>query len=81
MGSAWGAPESGAPRAYHQSANVGQSDIIPAPVTSAMMTDTAMAMARSTGPTGTVTGRPLMKMTPPEPSSPNVAGFSARNAP
>ena len=52
-----------------------------APVTSAMTSDTRIAMARSTGPTGTVMGRPLMKMTPPEPSSPKVVGFSARNAP
>ena len=54
---------------------------MPAPVTTAMMNDTTMAMARSTGPTGTVTGRPLMTMTPPEPNSPNVVGFRARNAP
>src|ERR671931_2598727 len=82
MGSAaCAATASGARRAYHQSANVDQSDIMPAPVIRAMMSDTTMAIARSTGPTGTVTGRPLMTMTPPEPSSPNVVGFSARNAP
>ncbi len=54
---------------------------MPAPVPKAMMSDRTSAMARSTGPTGTVTGRPLMIMTGPEPSSPNVAGFRARNAP
>src|SRR3954449_510532 len=81
MGSACGTAGSGAPRAYHQSANVGQSDIMPAPVIRAMMSDATIAMARSTGPTGTVTARPLMIMTRPEPSSPKVVGFSARNAP
>src|SRR5262245_45499413 len=82
MGSAaCGAAESDAPRAYHQSANVGQFDIMRTPVNTAMMSDTTNAMTRSAGPTGTVTGRPLMKMTPPEPGAPNVAGFSARNAP
>ena len=39
------------------------------------------ASNRNTGPTGSDTGWPLMRITLPTPSSPNRAGLSARNAP
>ena len=45
------------------------------------MSEMTSASKRSTGPTGSDTGWPLMTITLPNPRSPNRGGFSARNAP
>ena len=65
---------------YHQSAMVGQSDDSPAAAPRAMTADANDASKESTGPIGSVTGRPLMMMLLPN-RSPKPGGFSPWNAP
>ena len=67
-------------RPYHQSAMVDQSDDSPTATPKAMIADTAEAARDSTGPIGSVTGRPLMMMRPAF-NSPKPGGFNQLNAP
>ena len=60
---------------------VGHSLMRPTAVPSATIAARSTAMIERTGPTGSLTGRSLMMMTPSLPISPNLAGLSARKAP
>src|SRR6476660_9139640 len=67
-------------RPYHQSAMVGQSDDSLTAAPKAMIADATETANERTGPIGSVTGRPSMRMLPPN-RSPKPGGFNPWNAP